>query len=88
MIQPRTFAAGRLLVPTAPRGERKLISIREAAQLAGMPEITLRRLIARDRLNAGVTTTGDLAACVVDLPGSRLLVRRAAFERWLGAEPE
>ena len=65
----------------------KLISVRQAAQLAGLGENTLYRLIRRDQAGAAQGSThGHLAACIVSLPGSHLRVRRAAFERWLDAE--
>ncbi len=62
---------------------RRLISVRQAARLAGLHENTLYRLIRDAQTNGH-----DLAHAVVELPGHHLLVRRTAFERWLDAAAE
>lgn len=59
--------------------QRRLITVREAAQLAGLSEQTLRRLIR----SAGAGHDQALARAVLELPGHARRIRRAAFERWL-----
>ncbi len=68
-----TYAPHAQTPPDAP----KLITVREAASIAGVHENTLRRWIraADDRRD-------DLTRCTVDL-GGELRIRRGAFERWL-----
>ncbi len=64
--------------------QRRLITVREAAQLAGLSEQTLRRLI-RTATAADSDQADELARAVLELPGHALRIRRAAFERWLDA---
>jgi hypothetical protein len=57
--------------------ERALLSVREAAALAGLSRTVAYRLAALDRLPG-----------LVKWPGFQLLVRRRVLEAWLaGADP-
>ena len=63
--------------PTPPQ----LITVAQAAELAGVSESSLRRLLKRNRHG-----TGDLQPAIVSAPGGQMLLRRQAFERWLAGE--
>lgn len=52
--------------------ERALLSVPEAAALAGLSKSVAYQLVAQDRLPG-----------LVKLPGRRLLVRRQVLEAWL-----
>ena len=69
-----------LTTPLRPR----LITVSQAALLAGVSESSLRRMISRNRTQG----SGDLAACLVSAPGGQLMIRRGAFESWLDADAE
>lgn len=56
--------------------DRRLISYRDAAALAGLSESTLRRL---DR-------AGAMPGVVIHITGARAYVRRAALLAWLDSE--
>ena len=57
--------------------ERALLSVPEAAALAGFSRAVAYRLVREDRLPG-----------LVKLPGRRLRVRRRVLEAWLAGEPD